>query len=114
MQRAADLYSVSRASQARGMREGDRCQRDLAAFRKEPAEKILRRSWGRDEGALQLLNKAAVSPTSTADFAVLDAIGPFRSLAPASRVAREERMMLQTFGDSYRAYMARTGQISRR
>ena len=26
------------------------------------------------------------------------------------RVAREERMMLETFGDSYRAYMARTGQ----
>jgi protein-S-isoprenylcysteine O-methyltransferase Ste14 len=27
------------------------------------------------------------------------------------RVAREERMMLETFGDSYRAYMARTGHI---
>ena len=27
------------------------------------------------------------------------------------RVAREERMMLQTFGDSYRAYMARTGRV---
>ena len=27
------------------------------------------------------------------------------------RVAREERMMLETFGDSYRAYMARTGRI---
>ena len=27
------------------------------------------------------------------------------------RVAREERMMLEAFGDSYRAYMARTGRI---
>jgi protein-S-isoprenylcysteine O-methyltransferase Ste14 len=27
------------------------------------------------------------------------------------RVAREERMMLQTFGDSYREYMARTGRV---
>jgi protein-S-isoprenylcysteine O-methyltransferase Ste14 len=27
------------------------------------------------------------------------------------RIAREERMMLETFGDSYRAYMARTGRI---
>ncbi|BAL08617.1 hypothetical protein BJA01nite_38380 [Bradyrhizobium japonicum] len=27
------------------------------------------------------------------------------------RVAREERMMLQTFGDSYRDYMARTGRV---
>jgi protein-S-isoprenylcysteine O-methyltransferase Ste14 len=27
------------------------------------------------------------------------------------RVAREERMMLEAFGDSYRAYMARTGSV---
>jgi protein-S-isoprenylcysteine O-methyltransferase Ste14 len=27
------------------------------------------------------------------------------------RVAREERMMLETFGDSYRAYMAPTGRV---
>jgi len=27
------------------------------------------------------------------------------------RAAREERMMLQTFGDSYREYMARTGRV---
>ena len=27
------------------------------------------------------------------------------------RVAREERMMVETFGDSYRAYMARTGRV---
>lgn len=27
------------------------------------------------------------------------------------RVAAEEKMMLQTFGDSYRAYMARTGRV---
>src|ERR1700681_3210826 len=27
------------------------------------------------------------------------------------RVSREERMMLETFGDSYRAYMARTGRV---
>jgi protein-S-isoprenylcysteine O-methyltransferase Ste14 len=27
------------------------------------------------------------------------------------RVAREERMMLETFGDGYRAYMARTGRV---
>ena len=27
------------------------------------------------------------------------------------RVAREERMMLETFGDSYRSYMARTGRV---
>jgi protein-S-isoprenylcysteine O-methyltransferase Ste14 len=27
------------------------------------------------------------------------------------RVAREERMMLETFGDSYRTYMARTGRV---
>jgi protein-S-isoprenylcysteine O-methyltransferase Ste14 len=27
------------------------------------------------------------------------------------RVAREEQMMLETFGDSYRAYMARTGRV---
>ena len=27
------------------------------------------------------------------------------------RVAREGRMMLEAFGDSYRAYMARTGRV---
>jgi len=27
------------------------------------------------------------------------------------RVAKEERMMLETFGNSYRAYMARTGRV---
>jgi protein-S-isoprenylcysteine O-methyltransferase Ste14 len=27
------------------------------------------------------------------------------------RVAREERLMLEAFGDSYRAYMARTGRV---
>lgn len=27
------------------------------------------------------------------------------------RVAKEERMMLETFGDSYRVYMARTGRV---
>jgi protein-S-isoprenylcysteine O-methyltransferase Ste14 len=27
------------------------------------------------------------------------------------RVAREEQMMLETFGDSYKAYMARTGRV---
>jgi protein-S-isoprenylcysteine O-methyltransferase Ste14 len=27
------------------------------------------------------------------------------------RVGREERMMLEAFGDSYRAYMARTGRV---
>ena len=27
------------------------------------------------------------------------------------RVASEERMMLETFGDSYRAYMTRTGRV---
>ena len=27
------------------------------------------------------------------------------------RIAREERMMLEMFGDSYRAYMARTGRV---
>lgn len=27
------------------------------------------------------------------------------------RVAREEQMMVQTFGDSYREYMARTGRV---
>jgi len=27
------------------------------------------------------------------------------------RVAREEGMMLETFGDDYRAYMARTGRV---
>jgi protein-S-isoprenylcysteine O-methyltransferase Ste14 len=27
------------------------------------------------------------------------------------RVAREERMMLETFGDAYREYMARTGRV---
>jgi hypothetical protein len=27
------------------------------------------------------------------------------------RVTREERMMLETFGASYRAYMARTGRV---
>jgi len=26
-------------------------------------------------------------------------------------VGKEERMMLQTFGDSYRDYMARTGRV---
>jgi protein-S-isoprenylcysteine O-methyltransferase Ste14 len=27
------------------------------------------------------------------------------------RVAREERMLQQTFGDNYREYMARTGRV---
>ncbi|MFH0297225.1 hypothetical protein AAFX91_08275 [Bradyrhizobium sp. 31Argb] len=49
------------------------------------AEKILRSAWPHDARAATILNlKAAVSPTSTADFPPVDLVGSFRSLSPGS------------------------------
>jgi len=51
--------------------------------------------------------QALLLPNWIAGFAGLAGFG----ILFFGRVAREERMMLETFGDSYRAYMARTGRI---
>src|SRR5262249_22689058 len=50
MQRAPDLYSVSRASQARSMQRAIAAS-VIATIRKDHANKILNRVWPRDEGA---------------------------------------------------------------
>ena len=51
--------------------------------------------------------QALLLPNWIAGFAGLAGFG----ILFYGRVAREERMMLETFGDSYRAYMARTGRV---
>jgi protein-S-isoprenylcysteine O-methyltransferase Ste14 len=51
--------------------------------------------------------QALLLPNWVAGFAGLVGFGTLYF----GRVAREERMMLKTFGDSYRAYMERTGRI---
>jgi hypothetical protein len=69
----SDVLSVSRIGQGRSMRRAIAAS-VIATIRKDSPEKILRRTWGRDEGALQVL-KAAQVPTGTGDFPAYDAIG---------------------------------------
>ena len=56
---------------------------------------------------LWAIAQALLLPNWIAGFAGLAGFG----ILFFGRVAREEQMMLETFGDSYRAYMARTGRI---
>jgi protein-S-isoprenylcysteine O-methyltransferase Ste14 len=56
---------------------------------------------------LWAIAQALLLPNWIAGFAGLAGFG----ILFFGRVAREERMMLETFGDSYRAYMARTGRV---
>ena len=56
---------------------------------------------------LWAIAQALLLPNWVAGFAGLVGFGTLYF----GRVAREERMMLQTFGDSYREYMARTGRV---
>jgi protein-S-isoprenylcysteine O-methyltransferase Ste14 len=56
---------------------------------------------------LWAIAQALLLPNWIAGFAGLVGFG----ILFFGRVAREERMMLQTFGDSYREYMARTGRV---
>jgi protein-S-isoprenylcysteine O-methyltransferase Ste14 len=56
---------------------------------------------------LWAIAQALLLPNWVAGFAGLVGFG----VLFFGRVAREERMMLETFGDSYRAYMARTGRV---
>ena len=51
--------------------------------------------------------QALLLPNLVAGFAGLIGFGTLFF----GRVAREEKMMLETFGDEYREYMARTGRI---
>jgi hypothetical protein len=78
-----DVLVVSRIGQGRSMRRAITAS-VIATIRKGSPEKVLRAAWGKNEGALQLLNKAATAPTGTGDFPTYDAIGTFRSLSPAS------------------------------
>jgi protein-S-isoprenylcysteine O-methyltransferase Ste14 len=56
---------------------------------------------------LWAIAQALLLPNWIAGFAGLAGFGTLFF----GRVAREERMMLETFGDSYRAYMAQTGRV---
>jgi protein-S-isoprenylcysteine O-methyltransferase Ste14 len=56
---------------------------------------------------LWAIAQALLLPNWIAGFAGLAGFG----ILFFGRVAREEQMMLETFGDSYRAYMARTGRV---
>jgi len=56
---------------------------------------------------LWAIAQALLLPNWIAGFAGLAGFG----ILFFGRVAREEQMMLDTFGDSYRAYMARTGRV---
>jgi protein-S-isoprenylcysteine O-methyltransferase Ste14 len=56
---------------------------------------------------LWAIAQALLLPNWIAGFAGLVGFG----ILFFGRVAREERMMLERFGDSYRAYMARTGRV---
>ncbi len=56
---------------------------------------------------LWAIAQALLLPNWIAGFAGLAGFGTLFF----GRVAREERMMLETFGDRYRAYMARTGRV---
>jgi hypothetical protein len=77
-----DVYKVSRIAEGRSIQRAITAH-VLGTIRGEEPEKILRKSWGRDEHAALLL-KAAVSPTSTANFISYDQVGALRSLAPGS------------------------------
>jgi protein-S-isoprenylcysteine O-methyltransferase Ste14 len=56
---------------------------------------------------LWAIAQALLLPNWIAGFAGLAGFG----ILYFGRVGREERLMLETFGDSYRAYMARTGRV---
>ena len=56
---------------------------------------------------LWAIAQALLLPNWAAGFAGLAGFG----ILFFGRITREERMMLETFGDSYRAYMERTGRI---
>src|SRR6516225_2554352 len=56
---------------------------------------------------LWAIAQALLLPNWVAGFAGLTGFG----ILFFGRVAREEQMMLETFGDCYRAYMARTGRV---
>src|ERR1700761_4097706 len=56
---------------------------------------------------LWAIAQALLLPNWIAGFAGLAGFG----VLYFGRVAREERMMLETFGDSYRAYMAKTSRV---
>ncbi len=58
---------------------------------------------------LWVVAQALLLPNWVAGFAGLAGFG----VLYFGRVAREERMMLETFGDSYRVYMEQTGRIFR-
>jgi hypothetical protein len=79
------VLAVSRMGATRSMRRAIAAS-VIATIRKGSAERVLRATWGRDEGALQFLQRAAVPPASTTDGypAGIDQIGPFRSLVPGS------------------------------
>jgi hypothetical protein len=78
-----EILAVSRLGNARSFTRAVTAS-VLGVIQEESPEKILRRTWARDEGARQILTRAAVSPTSTATYPSLDVIGSFVSLAPGS------------------------------
>jgi hypothetical protein len=79
-----EILAVSRIGQARSVRRAIAASA-LAKLRKGSAQRVLRAAWPRDEGALQILvQRSAVSPTSTGDYPHHDVIGSFFSLVPAS------------------------------
>jgi hypothetical protein len=81
----ADVLAVNRIGQGRSMRRAITASWIATATKTDP-ERVLRKNWGRDEGALQILQRSAVSPASTTGGypAWVDQIGPFRSLLPGS------------------------------
>jgi hypothetical protein len=79
----SDVLPVSRIGTGRSLRRAIAAS-VIATITKEFPEKVPRRTWGRDEAALTIL-RAAQAPTGTTDYPTYDAIGPFRSLSPASR-----------------------------
>jgi hypothetical protein len=80
---ASDVLTISRIGNARSMRRAVTAS-VLGTIKKEDPERVLRKCWSRDEGARQIITRAAVSPTSTGDYPHIDLVGSFVSFAPGS------------------------------
>jgi hypothetical protein len=77
-----DIAKVSRIAEGRSIQRAITAS-VIATLKGCPVEKVLRTLWPRDEGAA-LLFKAAQTPLKASDYIHYDAVGAFRSLAPAS------------------------------
>jgi hypothetical protein len=108
----SEILAVSRIGLARSLR------RAWAPTRSRNPEKVLRAAWGnRDEGALQIIRRAAVSPTSMTDFPPRRGRGiprPHALLSRAQAVRRGEQVRSHWVALDRRAVRGQPACSSRR